>query len=192
MYAKSAITISNILDAAQALFTAKNFADVTMADIAEVADVTKGALYHHFASKEELYLTMMHRYLEKIEALMETAVAQDGTCRERLRAFTLTFLRLPPAEQDVMRLVRRDVNIFKGAEREQLIRAYQKALPERAEAIIRDGVRTGEVVGDPRLLAWEHVASVEVVLTPYARSLLGGAEEIADFVIKLLFDGVAA
>jgi AcrR family transcriptional regulator len=60
MYAKSATTITNILEAAQALFLEKNYADVTMTDIAEAADVTKGALYHHFSGKEDLYLRMMH------------------------------------------------------------------------------------------------------------------------------------
>ena len=192
MYAKSAVTIANILEAAASLFIARNFADVTMSDIAGAADVTKGALYHHFDSKEDLYLTMMHAYLEEIKSLVAPVVAADSPARERLRTFTLTFLRLPPEKQALMQLVRRDVNIFEGGERRRLVSAYQDALPVQAEKIIQEGIDNGEIiVADARLLAWEHVASVEVLMADYARDRLGGPEAMANFVIDLFFDGVA-
>lgn len=193
MYAKSAITIANILDAAQVLFTAKNFADVTMSEIAEAAEVTKGALYHHFSSKEELYLKMMHDYLADIQSLAQAAVKSEGTSRERLRRLTLSFLELPVQRQALVRLVRRDINIFSEAVRESLVRAYQAALPEQAEIIIRDGIRDGEISPyDARLLAWEHVAMVEVVLSSYARTVLSSPAETADYVTRLFFEGAAA
>jgi AcrR family transcriptional regulator len=194
MYAKSAVTIANIFDAAASLFTSRNYADVTMSDIAGAANVTKGALYHHFSSKEDLYLTMMQNYLSEISA-MTSAIASDksGSCRKRMRQFTLAFLNLPAEKQELMRLVRRDVNSFSGSNRERLIRSYQQALPEQAESIIRDGIASGELVAeDARLLSWEHVAAVEVALRPYSRAVLGSAQKTADFVIKLFFDGVSA
>jgi AcrR family transcriptional regulator len=194
MYAKSAVTIANIMEAAQGLFISKNYADVTMSDIAQTAEVTKGALYHHFSSKEDLYLKMVHQYLAEIEA-MTTAVVQESagwSCRDRLRQVTLSFLTLPEIRKDLMRLVRRDSNIFQDPDRDRLIRAYQRALPEPVEAIIRDGIVDGEIDGtDARLLSWEHVAMVEVLLRPYAQNALGDVEATADFVIGLFFDGVA-
>lgn len=193
MYAKSAATIANIIEAAQGLFLTRNYADVTMAHIAIAAEVTKGALYHHFASKEALYLTMMHNFLAEIYALTERVVRESAArpCRERLYLFTHSFLDLPERQQDLMRLVRRDINIFKDPARDQLVRAYQRALPEQAEAIIRQGIARGEIQEkDPRLLSWEHVAMVEVVLRPYSRAVLGDAHATADFVIGLFFDGL--
>ncbi len=190
MYFKSAATITSILDAAQRLFLQKNYADVTMGEIAQAARVTKGALYHHFASKEALYLAMMHADLQEKQALFRSAIASDGTCRERLRRLTMAFLELPPEKRETMNLVRRDVNVFKGPARENLVRTYQAALPEQIEAIIRDGVRAGELApADPRLLAWEYVAMVEVVLSRYAREGLGTHERMAEFVLDLFFEG---
>jgi AcrR family transcriptional regulator len=193
MYARSAVTIASILDAAAALFTTRNYADVTMADIADAAEVTKGALYHHFSGKEELYLRLMHDYLAEVGELLSGVVAATvgQPSRDRLHRFTLTFLRQPPLKRELMHLVRRDINIFQAQEREALIHAYQAALPQQAEAIIRDGIAAGEIVAeDARLLSWEHVAIVEVVLRPYAASILGSPERIADYVISLYFDGV--
>lgn len=189
---KSATTITNIFEAASSLFVNKNYADVTMADIAEAAQVTKGALYHHFASKEALYLEMMLADLQGKQALMQAAVASEGTCQERLYRLTLNFLNLSPEQQAMMKLVRRDINIFKSPTRDKLVRAYQAALPEQVEAIIRDGIEANELAaGDPRLLSWCYVGLVEVVLSRYAQNLLGDKQAIAEYVLNLFFHGAS-
>src|SRR3970282_2248568 len=127
MYAKSAATITGLLMSEEALFIKKNYADVTMEDIAEGAGVTRGAAYHHFANKESLYVAMMLSALEEKQALFQTEVPSPGTCRERLRRLTQIFLELPREKRDIIKLVRRDINIFKDPVRSQLVRAYQSA-----------------------------------------------------------------
>jgi AcrR family transcriptional regulator len=193
MYAKSTITINKILQAARELFVARNYADVTMKDISRAADMTKGALYHHFESKEDLYVTMMTEFLGEVQTEIESWVLTAGmSCRERLRFFTVSFLRLPDETHDMLRLVRRDINIFKDPIRRALIRAYQAAVPRQVETIIRQGVAQGELIpADPRLLSWEHVAMVEVALRPYPRSVFADAEQLGDYLIGLFFDGAA-
>lgn len=189
-YTKSETTVAGILSAAEALFLAKNYADATMDDIASAAEVTKGALYHHFATKEALYVAMMKSVLREKQALFKAAVESQGTCRERLRRVTATFLELPRARRDLMKLVRRDNNIFQGRVREQLVRAYQAALPEQLEIVIRDGIRSRELArADPRLLSWLYVAMVEVILTRHAEQVFKSPDEAADFVTDLFFEG---
>jgi len=164
-----------------------------MEDIAEATGVTKGAAYHHFASKESLYVAMMQSALEELYALFQTAIETPGTCRERLRRLTQIFLELPREKQDVMKLVRRDINIFKDPVRSQLVRAYQSALPEQIEVIIRDGIRDGELgSADARLLSWMYVAIVEVILTPYAERVFVDQDDMLDFVLDLFLNGVGA
>lgn len=193
VYAKSTSTITSLLNSAEALFLSKTYADVTMEDIAGSAGVTKGAAYHHFANKESLYVAMMVSALGGKQALFESARASPGTCRERLRKLTQVFLDLPREERDVMKLVRRDINVFKGPVRRQLVRAYQSALPEQIEIIIRDGIRDGELApADPRLLSWLFVAIVEVLLTPYAERVLDRREEVLNSAIRLFFSGAGA
>jgi len=193
MYTKSIATIANILSSAEASFLNKNYADVTMEDIAEGAGVTRGAAYHHFANKESLYVAMMQSALKEKQALLQTAVASPGTCRERLRRLTQIFLELPREKRDVMKLVRRDINIFKDPVRNQLVRAYQSALPEQIEIILQDGIRDGELApADARLLSWMYVAIVEAVLAPYAERVFDNRNDMLDFVIHLFFNGASA
>lgn len=190
---RSEATAARIIAAARALFVAKNYADVTTDMLASAAGVTKGGLYHHFSSKESLYASMMLDDFERKRQLFEKAVASSGTCRERLAMLTRDFLDLPEEERELARLVRRDVATFSGDERDRLVRAYQLALPEQIEAIIRDGMRDGELAqGDPRILSWSFVALVEVAVSQYAYDVLGDTDSRLDHVLDLFLDGAAA
>jgi AcrR family transcriptional regulator len=163
-----------------------------MDGIAVTAGVTKGALYHHFPGKEALYLAMMHADLRDKQALFQGVAAGPGTCRERLRRLTAAFMDLPAERRRLIRLVRRDINIFRNPARASLVRAYQAALPRQIETILRDGLRDGELApADARLLSWLYVALVEVILTPYAERVLAGGEQRLDYVLNLFFEGAA-
>jgi AcrR family transcriptional regulator len=192
-YAKSRETINNILEAARSLFVERNYFQVTIADISAKANISTGAPYHHFSSKEDIYLQMMHYYLEEIREIL-LAATDDSTSssRDRLRQSSLAFLKLPDELLGVLRLVRRDINLFEDPMRRELIRAYQMTIPEPIEAILRDGIASGEFKPiDARVLSWQLVALVEVSIAPYSRRAFGKPEEISDLVLDVFLDGIA-
>lgn len=189
-YARSEETVSKILRAAEQLFVRRVYADVTMQDIAEAAHVTKGALYHHFKSKEALYLAMLLASLTELRDSMLAAVPANGSSREKLRALTRAYLKRPREKRDLIHLVRRDVNVFREPLRSVIVRAYQEAIPIPVETIIREGVVRGEIEPrDPRLLAWSYVALVETTLASYAQATLGGPEGALNYALDLFFLG---
>lgn len=191
MYEKSQITISHILDAAQGAFVANNYNDITLTAIAREANVTKGAIYHHFESKEDLFLQVMLRYLDNVQVLLQQAVASTGNSRKRLAKLTALYLGQSLEEQHVIQLVRRDANRFGEKTRQQLITAYQKALPNQVEAIIADGVAADEIVADDaRLMAWQFIAIVEVHLSDYARKRFDDVPQMVNHLISQFFYGV--
>lgn len=55
-------TRSLLLDAAEQVFAEKGFTPATLDDIAHAAGYTKGAIYKHFATKEDLFLAVSDRY----------------------------------------------------------------------------------------------------------------------------------
>lgn len=185
-----ASTVSRILEAAAELFVARSYADVTVDKVAEAAELTKGAVYHHFNSKEQLYLAMLHADLADKRSLFESAQRVSGSSRERLRALTASFLALPETKRQLIQLVRRDANMLSDPLRAELVRAYQHALPDPVEAILRDGIRDGEIIpADPRLLAWQYIAAMEVLLTPYADQRFGCDDDKLSYVISTFFYG---
>jgi AcrR family transcriptional regulator len=66
-----------LLDAAEAVFAEKGFAPASLDDIAYAAGYTKGAIYKHFATKEDLFLAVSdrywRRYFDNFAEVMSTA-----------------------------------------------------------------------------------------------------------------------
>lgn len=61
--ARAVATREAILRAATGLFTRKGYHDTKLDDILKAADVTTGAFFHHFRSKEEVAFAAMDWYL---------------------------------------------------------------------------------------------------------------------------------
>ncbi len=59
--AQAAETRDTILRVAGELFARKGYRETTVTEIAEAAGATKGALFHHFASKEELFIEIWRK-----------------------------------------------------------------------------------------------------------------------------------
>jgi AcrR family transcriptional regulator len=183
-------TIAAILSAAETLFVEKTYADVSMRNIADAAEVSTGALYHHFPSKENLYYAMLTAYMERVKQATVEATPLDGSCRERLRALTRVYLALPPLQRNVMRLVRRDLNAFNGEMRQGIVRAYQEAVPDLVEQVLTDAIHKNELKPqDARWLAWTFVAIVETILSEYAQTHLGNMNVRLDAALDLFLEG---
>jgi len=67
-------TRDRILDTAERVFLKKGVARTSLADVAEAAGVTRGAIYWHFKNKADLFDAMMQR----VSLPMEEMVARAG------------------------------------------------------------------------------------------------------------------
>jgi len=76
-----------IMAGAQELFFAKGFNATTMDEIAQRAELSKGALYLYFASKEELYVSVMSEGLAILFDRIEEAFKLDLPPDQMIRKF---------------------------------------------------------------------------------------------------------
>jgi len=75
-----------ILDAALSLFAEFGFHGTSMTKVATRAGISKGLIYDHFESKEELLQTLMEGWFQSIKQ-METAMAELPRAADRMRYF---------------------------------------------------------------------------------------------------------
>jgi TetR/AcrR family acrAB operon transcriptional repressor len=68
---EAAATREQVLDAAEQVFRARGVGHASLAEVADAAGVTRGAIYHHFASKAELFEAMLARAEMPIDAAFE-------------------------------------------------------------------------------------------------------------------------
>jgi TetR/AcrR family transcriptional regulator len=77
-----------ILEAAIRLFSEFGYDGVSMRRIAEAAGVSKANIYHHFASKEALYLAILTGSARHLSEIVEDLAEGEGDFEQRLREFT--------------------------------------------------------------------------------------------------------
>ncbi len=91
----AARTRKDILAAALSVFTNKGFERTTLDDIARSAGTTRGAIYHHFKNKAEVYHTLLLESGRKSSDVIPLAIAEGGTFLEIIqRIFSRQLLQL--------------------------------------------------------------------------------------------------
>jgi AcrR family transcriptional regulator len=70
-------TRRQLLDAAATAFAAKGFPAVTLQDIADLAEVTKGAVYFHFTNKEAVAVAVTEEFYTQLPAIAESVTARQ-------------------------------------------------------------------------------------------------------------------
>ena len=77
----------HILKCAKKVFAAKGFRDVTMKDIVEACEISRGGLYLYFASTEEIFKEILLRELENEGEDITSYLHQDSTMADLLMLF---------------------------------------------------------------------------------------------------------
>jgi len=78
MQQRSEETRMKILDSAIKLFSTRRFNGASVDGICEEAGVNRGAFYHHFHSKQDLFLALLDGWLQTIGNALEAS--RDKQC----------------------------------------------------------------------------------------------------------------
>lgn len=134
-----------IIDAAIRLFSEHGFDGVSMRSVAREAGVSKSNIYHHFQSKEALYLAIMHSSAQRLSALVENLAEGKGGFDERLRAFALAHVEHIFANATTLRLFLREA--FSGDEEKSrvLVEQVVGGIFQRLIVIFEEGQEAGMI-----------------------------------------------
>jgi AcrR family transcriptional regulator len=89
MQQRSEETRARIIEAAIKLFSARGYNAASVDDICEVAGISKGAFYHHFESKQALFLALLDGWLQTIDNAIDAS--RDKTAPETFMQMTEAF-----------------------------------------------------------------------------------------------------
>lgn len=84
---KSAQKRKYILETARKVFAEKGYKRVTMKDIVEACDISRGGLYLYFDSTEELFLEVLRMEREEADDLFSGSISEDATASDILMLF---------------------------------------------------------------------------------------------------------
>lgn len=103
MAERSEETRDALIEAARTLFAERGFAAVSIEEIVRAARLTRGALYHHFDSKEDLFRAVYERVEQELVQGIAAVAISAGDPMEALRAGAHAFLNAceDPAVQQI-------------------------------------------------------------------------------------------
>jgi AcrR family transcriptional regulator len=145
---RSAETREALVAAARPLFAAQGFADVALEAIVRAAGVTRGALYHHFADKTELFATVFERVEGEVAARMGEAIAAaNETDPIEVLRLGAAFWLDACSDPEIQRIALMDAPAVLGWTRwTEIGNRYNVGL---VRALLADAVETGRIPPQP-------------------------------------------
>jgi AcrR family transcriptional regulator len=136
------ITRSAVIAAAKQQFAERGYEAVSLDDVATAARVTKGAIYHHFDSKRDLFRTVYEELAAEVESRVRKRIARGTSPLERAELAIEAFLDC--ADDDAIRAMFRDGSTALGGEcREIDGRYYLGLLREQLDEFVSAGLLKG-------------------------------------------------
>jgi TetR/AcrR family acrAB operon transcriptional repressor len=191
---EAAITRKQVLKKALTIFSEKGYAAATLEDIAKEASVTRGAIYHHFGGKAELYNTLIREYSDRGSQIMGQAVSEGGTLLDILRRVFVRQLQVVEDDREMRALM--ELYLFKTGLVPELEEGRQQqiesgtGLIEMLAGIMSQGIEQGLLRSDvdSKEMARSYLAFqnglIQLWLTaPDQFSLKASAESFADILM---------
>jgi AcrR family transcriptional regulator len=140
-----------VLATSAALFDARGAVDTSVRELTRACGLTPGALYNHFASKDELLYTLIRhghaRMRRRIDAAMDAAPDEPVPA---FRAFVHAYTSGHVEQPEFAQMVRREYLHLSGDRYTEIVDA-RRAIRQRLTGVLAAGERAGSftLIGGP-------------------------------------------
>ncbi len=186
---------TQILNAAEGVFTKRGFNEARMDDIAEKTGLSKGTLYLYFKSKDDLIIAILERIFQREFRQLEDLQQDDISASDAMMKLTdlitkdiVSMLRLIPIIYNFLALA------FRNKYVQRALKDYINHYLNILIPIIQRGIDAGEFRSvDAREVAIAAGAIIEgtMLLWVYDKSIIDPERHIRSGM-KLLLEGVQA
>ncbi|MFI6482039.1 TetR/AcrR family transcriptional regulator [Nonomuraea sp. NPDC050663] len=179
----------SVLRIAVGVFNERGYDGTSMEDLARALGVTKSAIYYHVPGKEQLLGRVLDVALDGLFTMIADPRASTGRAITRLewvvrQSVTILVDRLPYVKV-LLRVHGNSPTETRALERRREFDRFISALVKEAAG---DGDLRGDV--DPALATRLLFGTVNSIAEWYQPERGGSAEQLADAVLKLTFDGL--
>ena len=116
-----------ILTQAAALFSAQGYMRSSIADLADACQLSRGALYHYFDSKEAILFAILDAHIREMIARVEAAVSEGGSTLAQFRNVIRTIVEVNAKSPHEQRVLIHDLS-FLNEDEQQLLKNLERQL----------------------------------------------------------------
>ena len=176
-----------LLSAALRLFAERGFSATSVQAIVDAAEVTKGAMYHYFPSKDDLLYEIYGRLLRRQMARLQEFASLDEPIEDRVAKAAADVIVTSLEEFDGTVVFFQSLHEL-HPDKQALVRAERRAYHSNFCALIDEGQKTGAFsdVVSPDLVVDYFFGAVHHLATWYHAGGALSPEEVADRFAHLL------
>ncbi len=138
-------TVRLILDVAQRLFLTKGYEDTSIQNIIDgLGGLSKGAVYHHFKSKEEIFNAVGDRYNEQVIRELKL-VRDDPELTGHAKLKKMFCLSLASSERDIVFTIAPNMLENPKLLVMQMREIFWDVVPYYIQPVIEEGVADGSI-----------------------------------------------
>lgn len=183
---------AQVLEIAVRVFNEQGYDATSVSSLASELGLSKAALYHHFASKEQILEIALDEALGGLESVLDEALANEGTAATRLVSVIEGAVRVLTRKLPQVTLLLR---VHGNSEIERAALERRRVFDQRVAHLVTEAQQEGALRRDIRpsvttrlmfgminsIIEWYHPARTS--LTP---------DELVDDVTRVIFDGLRA
>ena len=98
-------TRDRLIQAAMDVFAERGYHGATVDNIVAASETSKGAFYHYFSSKQAIFLSLLDRLVQMVEAGVEQAIEQEAGALAKVEAALRVVLEVASARRDLARIL---------------------------------------------------------------------------------------
>jgi len=117
---------AGILRDAARLFATRGYERSSIGDLVEACELSRGAIYHYFDSKEAILFAMLNTLVRSLLAYLEEAVAAGGTPLEKFIRVIEAFVEHNARSPEEQIVLLNDIGALKADEQRQIVQTERK------------------------------------------------------------------
>jgi AcrR family transcriptional regulator len=193
---KGRATRDALVGVARELFGERGYEGTSIGAVLEAAGVARGALYHHFATKEDLFDAVLDREVARVSAVAGEAALKETDPLESLRTACATWLRVVVLDPAVQRIVLLDPPSVVGWKRwRELDEAYTLGALRTLLAMLAAQGRIPEAQTETfahMILAAVAEAALLIAQADEPEAALAGGQSAVDTLLTRVLGGQSA
>ncbi len=135
----------HILDTARKVFAEKGFKNVTMKDIVEACEISRGGLYLYFDSTEQIFMEILTMEAQETDDLFTGHISEEDTAADILMLFLKEQKRELLQKKDSLTVAVYEYFFTNGStDRNNMLRKQFDAGVRVLEKLIEAGIASGE------------------------------------------------
>ena len=176
-------TKEHILNTALDLFTKQGFEKTPISLIISKTKLSKGAVYHHFTSKEEIASTAIDSFMQEVQSLCEEIVAKDINALKKFQEIITAQERLMKGKEKAL------IEILSSSSdliiRHKVHLANEKYFFPLMTRIIEQGKREGIFKIDDALITTYIIAGIKESFFLLPNHIINNKKQLNTYIMEV-------